>query len=127
MLQLLLPQGIHRLSGPRYRHYAKSHEIDSPNAAIFVEQNGEYRIDVSSNGDTTRLVTWSGHAQVAAAGRTFPVDSGQMVYIRGDSTTGYQVTPAGPMDAFDLWARDRNTREEDTGPMEEEQTDANSP
>jgi hypothetical protein len=126
VLQLLLPQGSidYRV---RDIDTAKSHEIDAPNAAIFVEQNGEYRIDVSSNGDTTRLVTWSGHAQVAAAGRTFPVDSGQMVYIRGDSTTGYQITPAGPMDAFDLWARDRNTREEDTGPMEEEPTDANSP
>jgi hypothetical protein len=126
VLQLLLPQGSidYRV---RDIDTAKTHEIDAPNAAIFVEQNGEYRIDVSSNGDTTRLVTWSGHAQVAAAGRTFPVDSGQMVYIRGDSTTGYQITPAGPMDAFDLWARDRNTREEDTGPMEEEPTDANSP
>ena len=126
VLQLLLPQGSidYRL---REVDTAKTYEVDAPNAAIFLEENGEYRIDVSSNGDTTRLVTWSGHAQVAAAGRTFPVDSGQMVYVRGDSTTGYQIQPAGPMDAFDLWARERNSREEDSGPMEEEQTDANSP
>jgi hypothetical protein len=126
VLQLLLPQGSidYRL---RDIDTAKSYEVDAPNAAIFLEENGEYRIDVSSNGDTTRLVTWSGHAQVAAAGRTFPVDSGQMVYVRGDSTTGYQIMPVGPMDAFDIWARDRNAREEDTGPLEEEQTDANSP
>ena len=125
-MQFLLPQGSvdYRL---REIDTSKSYEVDAPNAAIFLEQNGEYRIDVSTNGDTTRLVTWTGHAQVAAAGRTFPVDSGQMVYVRGDSTTGYQITSAGPMDAFDLWARDRNAREEDTGPMEEEQTDANSP
>lgn len=125
-MQLLLPQGSidYRL---REIDTTKSYEVDAPNAAIFLEQNGEYRIDVSTNGDTTRLVTWSGHAQVAAAGRTFPVDSGQMVYVRGDSTTGYQIMSAGPMDAFDLWARDRNAREEDTGPMEEEETNANSP
>ena len=125
-MQLLLPQGSidYRL---REIDTARSYEVDAPNAAIFLEQNGEYRIDVSTNGDTTRLVTWSGHAQVAAAGRTFPVDSGQMVYVRGDSTTGYQIMPAGPLDAFDLWARDRNMREENTGTMEEEQTDANSP
>ena len=125
-MQLLLPQGSidYRL---REIDTARSYEVDAPNAAIFLEQNGEYRIDVSTNGDTTRLVTWSGHAQVAAAGRTFPVDSGQMVYVRGDSTTGYQIMRAGPLDAFDLWARDRNMREEDTGTMEEEQTDANSP
>jgi hypothetical protein len=125
-MQLLVPQGSvdYRL---REMDTSKSYEVDAPNAAIFLEENGEYRIDVSTNGDTTRLVTWSGHAQVAAAGRTFPVDSGQMVYVRGDSTTVYQIMPAGPMDAFDLWARDRNTREEDTGPMEGEQTDANSP
>jgi hypothetical protein len=126
VLQLLLPQGSidYRL---RELDTAKTYEVDAPNAAIFLEENGEYRIDVSSNGDTTRLVTWSGHAQVAAAGRTFPVDSGQMVYVRGDSTTGYQIMSAGPMDAFDEWARDRNAREEDSGPMEEEHTDANSP
>ena len=125
-MQLLLPQGSidYRI---REIDTTKSYEVDAPNAAIFLEQNGEYRIDVSTNGDTTRLVTWSGHAQVAAAGRTFPVDSGQMVYVRGDSTTGYQIMSAGPMDAFDLWSRDRNAREEDTGPMDEEHTDANAP
>ncbi len=125
-MQFLLPQGSidYRL---RDVDTTKSYEVDAPNAAIFLEENGEYRIDVSSNGDTTRLVTWSGHAQVAAAGRTFPVDSGQMVYVRGDSTTVYQIMPAGPMDAFDRWARDRNMREDDTGPMSEEQTNANSP
>jgi len=124
-MQFLLPQGSidYRL---REVDTTKSYEVDAPNAAIFLEENGEYRIDVSSNGDTTRLVTWSGHAQVAAAGRTFPVDSGQMVYVRGDSTAAYQIKSAGPMDAFDRWARDRNMREEDTGPMEEH-TDANSP
>jgi hypothetical protein len=125
-MQLLLPQGSidYRL---REIDTTKSYEVDAPNAAIFLEQNGEYRIDVSTNGDTTRLVTWSGHAQIAAAGRTFPVDSGQMVYVRGDSTAGYHIMSAGPMDAFDLWARDRNMREEDASPTEEEQTDANSP
>jgi hypothetical protein len=125
-MQFLLPQGSidYRL---REIDTTKSYEVDAPNAAIFLEENGEYRIDVSTNGDTTRLVTWSGHAQVTAAGRTFPVDSGQMVYVRGDSTTGNQIVSAGPMDAFDLWSRDRNAREEDTGPMEDEKTDANSP
>lgn len=126
LLQMLLSQGSIDVR-IRNADTAKSYEVDAPNAAIFLEQNGEYRIDVSPNGDTTRLTTWSGHAQVAAAGRTFPVDSGQMVWVRGDSTTAYEVLDAGPMDAFDRWARDRNAREEDTGPMEEEQTDAYSP
>jgi len=123
-MQFLLRQGSidYRL---REIDTTKSYEVDAPNAAIFLEQGGEYRIDVSTNGDTTRLVAWSGHAQVAAAGRTFPVDSGQMVYVRGDSTTAYKIVSAGPMDAFDLWSRDRNAREEDTGPAEE-QTDASS-
>jgi hypothetical protein len=127
LLQMLLPQGSIDVR-VRNADTAKQYEVDAPNAAIFLEQNGEYRIDVSTNGDTTRLTTWSGHAQVAAAGRTFPVDSGQMVWVRGDSTTTYELVPAGPMDAFDRWARDRNAREEeDSSPMEEEQTDANSP
>jgi hypothetical protein len=124
LLQLLLPQGSIDVR-LRDLDTAKSYEVDAPNAAIFLEQNGEYRIDVSTNGDTTRLVTWAGHAQVAAAGRTFPVDSGQMVYVRGDSATSYELVAAGPMDAFDRWARDRNAREEDM--PEEEQTDASSP
>jgi hypothetical protein len=126
LLQLLVPQGSIdvRLRDP---DTAKAFEVDAPNAAIFLEQNGEYRIDVSVNGDTMRLVAWSGHAQVAAAGRTFPVDSGQMVWVRGDSATTYEVLDAGPMDAFDRWARDRNAREDDDAGPEEEQTDANAP
>jgi hypothetical protein len=126
LLQLLLPQGSIDIR-LRNADTAKSYEVDAPNAAIFLEQNGEYRIDVSTNGDTTRLTTWSGHAQVAAAGQTFPVDSGQMVSVRGDSTTSYQLSAAGAMDAFDRWARERNAREEDLTPEEEEQTDASSP
>jgi hypothetical protein len=126
LLQLLVAQGSIDVRA-RDLDSAQSIEVDAPNAAMFLEQDGEYRIDVSTNGDTTRLVTWAGHAQVAAAGRTFPVDSGQMVYVRGDSATTYQISAAGPMDAFDIWARDRNAREEDRGPIEEGQTDASSP
>ncbi len=91
---------------------SRTYEVDVPNAAIFLEEPGEYRVDVSADGDTTRVTAWAGHAQVATAGSTFPVDFRQTATIVGDSTTTFEILPAGQLDDFDRWSRERNEMEQ---------------
>jgi len=111
MFQVRVPQGSIDL---RIKQIGikQDYEVDAPNAAIALDQEGEYRIDVSADGDTTRVTTWSGQAQVTAAGSTFPVEAGHTAVVRGDSAPTYDLAEAGASDAFDRWARARNERED---------------
>jgi uncharacterized protein DUF6600 len=90
-------------------------EIDTPNAAIALVAVGNYRVEVSPEGDTTSITVWSGRAEVTAAGASFPVEAGQVSTIRGDSSPTYDLTDAGAPDDFDRWSLARDERAERAG------------
>ena len=109
LIQLRVPQGtanVHLKSV----HIGDVYEADAPNAAITLTESGEYRFDVSANGDTTRVTVWSGHAEVTAAGSTFEVNARQLATVVGDSAPVYDLADAGEPDAFDRWALSRDDR-----------------
>jgi hypothetical protein len=111
MLQLRVPQGMVNL---RIRSFKDGgdYEIDAPNAAVSATQAGDYRVDVSADGDTTRVTVHTGQLQVTSAGRTFQVDAQQMATVRGDSSTTYDIGPAPGPDAFDDWTLSRDARDD---------------
>jgi hypothetical protein len=111
MVQVRLPQGTIdvRIKGA---DPSVTYEVDAPNAAVVLAEDGEYRVDVSPDGDTTRVTAWSGHAEVTSSGSTFAVEAQQTATIRGDSAPTYDVEAAGAPDQFDQWARARNERED---------------
>ncbi|HXB24845.1 MAG TPA: DUF6600 domain-containing protein [Gemmatimonadaceae bacterium] len=113
MLQLRVPQGSIDVR-VKAMDIKKDYEIDAPNSAIILDQDGEYRIDVSTSGDTTRVTAWSGHAQITANGQNTQVEAGQTALVRGDSTATVNVASAGASDDFDQWARGRDEREDHT-------------
>jgi len=109
LLQLRVPQGT---SNVRLKnlHVADVYELDAPNAALTLVQAGEYRLDVSSDGDTTRVTVWSGRATVTASGSTFDVNARQVATVVGDSAPVYDLVDAGAGDDFDRWALSRDQR-----------------
>jgi hypothetical protein len=111
MLQLRVPQGSVDLR-IKNMDMRKDYEIDAPNAAVVLDQDGEYRVDVSASGDTTRVTTRSGHAQVTAGGSSFPVEAGQTASILGDSTPTYDLASAGAPDGFDRFNTERDSKED---------------
>jgi hypothetical protein len=112
MLQVRVPQGSIDLR-LKDIDVKKDYEIDAPNAAIILDQNGEYRVDVSADGDTTHVTAWSGQAQVTAAGSSFPVEAGQSAWVRGEGgSPTYDLASAGAPDDFDQWSRDRDAKED---------------
>jgi hypothetical protein len=108
-MQFRLPQGsafVHLGSFNSNQNY----ELDAPNAAITFEAAGEYRVDVSADGQTATVTAWSGQAAVTAGGQSFNVQARQSATITGDSTATYNIADAGSPDTFDSWSEARDQR-----------------
>ena len=114
-LQIRLPQGAAAL---RLKAFGLGgiYEIDAPNAAVALGQAGEYRIDVTPDGQTTTVTVWNGQARVTAAGSTFEVDAHKVATVQGDSAPTCNVVDAGSPNAFDQWCLSRDEREDRAGP-----------
>ncbi len=82
--------------------------ILAPNAAVTLEQRGEYRVDVHSDAVSV-LTARGGTASIATAGGPVRVAAGQRVRIEGRDAIARLETPR-PADAFDDWVLERELR-----------------
>jgi hypothetical protein len=114
-IQFRIPQGTATL---RVKSFGAGgiYEIDAPNAAITLGESGDYRVDVSPDGQTTNVTVWNGQARVTAAGSTFEIDPNKTATVTGDSAPTYDIADARAPDAFDEWCRSRDAREDKPGP-----------
>jgi hypothetical protein len=87
-------------------------KVQTPNAAITLEQRGEYRVDVHSD-EVSVLTARGGTASIATAGGPVRVAAGQRVRIEGRDAIARLETPR-PADAFDDWVLERELRLADT-------------
>ena len=91
------------------------YEVDTPNAAFTVKQAGAFRIDVSENGDGTRVTVIRGGGEVLAAGQTYAIHPGDRAeFVGTDGSVQYTVHGAPPPDGLDRWANDRDLREDNS-------------
>jgi hypothetical protein len=91
------------------------YEVDTPNLAFTVKQAGAFRIDVSEDGDATRVTVIRGDAEVTASGKTYPVHPGESAEFDGaDNQVQYNVVAAPDPDALDRWAAERDLKEENS-------------
>jgi DNA segregation ATPase FtsK/SpoIIIE-like protein len=109
--QLRLAQGTLKLR-VRTLFEGQRLEIDTPNLAFVVSQAGDYRLDVDPAGNTTRVVAQSGGGVIYGDGAaSVNLADGQQANF-----SGTQLVPAGPgaarQDDFDVWAADRDRRED---------------
>ncbi len=84
-------------------------EVDTPNAAITFEREGDYRIDVREGGDT-RLQVRRGRAIVASGGGQVPLGAGDAILIEGQEPPRYDMMAVAPPDGWDRWVADRGAR-----------------
>jgi hypothetical protein len=88
----------------------EAYEIDSPNLAFSIVQPGDYRFDVSPNGDSTIVSVYAGQGSVTGGDRTYDVTPGQRAIFEGVDRLNYRVEPIAN-DAFETWSRAREMRE----------------
>jgi hypothetical protein len=92
------------------------YEVDTPNVAFMVKQAGAYRIDVSENGDGTRITAIRGEGEATAGGKAYTVHPGERAEFVGTDNGSVQYTAHGapPPDALDTWANERDLREDNS-------------
>jgi hypothetical protein len=89
-----------------------SYEIDTPNLAFNVLQPGEYRIDVSADGNQTVTTVFHGRGRVTGGGFSYNVVAGQSATFTGSDHLDYDLGQVPDQDDFDQWAFQRDDRED---------------
>ena len=110
--QIRLAQGSLIL---RVRHLDDddSYEIDTPNTAFTLLQPGEYRVDVSQDGNQTVTTVWHGRGRVTGGGYTYTVVADQSATFTGNEQhLDYDLGQLPERDRFDDWAFARDERED---------------
>lgn len=90
------------------------YEVDTPNMAFTVREAGAFRIDVSEDGESTRVTAIRGSGEVSAGGQTYPIRAGERGEFNGTQDVRYSVSPAPGPDGFDRWAQSRDEKEENS-------------
>jgi hypothetical protein len=90
-----------------------TYEIDAPNVAFTLLQPGEYRVDVSQDGNRTEVTTWHGRGHVTGGGLSYNVLAGQSASFTGNQDhLDYDLSQVPDRDGFDDWAFARDDRED---------------
>jgi hypothetical protein len=87
-------------------------EIDTPNLAFTALRNGDYRLDVNSEGDETLATIRHGRGEVVGGGDSYDVLAGQRARFFGEEPLTYDIEQAGQEDDFDNWAAARDEHED---------------
>jgi hypothetical protein len=111
-VQLRLAQGSMIL---RVQHVDDddTYEVDTPNIAFTILQPGEYRFDVSADGNQTVTTVWHGRGRVTGGGFSHTVLANQSATFTGSSDhLDFDLAQIPNRDDFDSWAFDRDNRED---------------
>ena len=105
--QLQLTQGTLNI---RLRHLGanQAFEVDTPNLALTLRNNGDYRVAVDSDLDTTDVVVRKGQAQARALDTSQVIDSRQAYRFRGIDLSDFEFLDLPRPDEFDHWASERD-------------------
>ncbi len=86
-------------------------EVDTPNAAVTLLRDGEYRFRVDPNGTMTFVVVRQGQAEITGGGQAFTLNPGNSAMLTGTDQLAYDVEVAPAPDDFDNWCVQRDAHE----------------
>jgi hypothetical protein len=87
-------------------------EIDTPNLAFQIQRTGEYRIDVSADGNETDATVWHGRAEATGGGASYLVVAGQRASFTGTDQLDHEIAQIPDADDFDNFSSQRDERED---------------
>lgn len=108
--QFSLSQGFLNVN-LRHLEADETFEVDTPNGAISLLRPGDYRIDVTPDGNSSIVTVRAGEAEVTGGGQAFPVHSSQQGRFSGTDQITSGVQGAPPPDEWDEWCMNRDRRE----------------
>jgi hypothetical protein len=109
--QIRLAQGSLIL---RVRHVDDddTYEVDTPNLAFTLLQPGDYRIDVSPDGNQTITTVWHGRGRVTGGGFSHTVLARQSATFTGTDQLEFDLGQIPEEDDLDRWSFERDDRED---------------
>ena len=98
----------------RVRHFnsGETFEVDAPNLAFNVNQEGEFRLDANENGDQTVASVFHGAAEITGGGNSYSLTEGQQGTFSGTDQLNYDVAGIQAPDSFAQWSFARDQRED---------------
>src|ERR1700689_2948958 len=66
-------------------------EIDTPNVAFQIQRTGEYRVDVSADGNETDATVWHGRGEATGGGNSYDVVAGQRARFTGSDQLDHEI------------------------------------
>lgn len=87
-------------------------EVETPGGAVALVQPGGYRLDVDDRDARAYLAVWSGRAEVSGPSGTSRVRDDESAELIAGSEPAIETSTAGNTDSLDLWAEDRDRRED---------------
>jgi len=87
-------------------------EIDTPNLAFQIQRSGEYRIDVSPDGNETDATVWHGRGEATGGGASYVVVAGQKARFTGSDQLDHEIDQIPNRDDFDNFVFQRDERED---------------
>ncbi len=91
-----------------------SYEIDAPNMAFTIQQPGEYRLDVNSEGTLTDVTVFRGRGEATGGGSSYALVAGQEARFSGTDELNYDLGQLPPSDDLDGWAFERDRMDDDS-------------
>lgn len=83
-------------------------EVDTPNSALVLKEDGLYRVEVRSDDDS-EVVVRNGAADVATADASFRVREGQRLLLDTGSQGRIEIAADDSRDEWDVWSNDRDS------------------
>ena len=87
-------------------------EIETPAGEVALVQPGGYRLDVGDRDEHAHLAVWSGRAEVSGRSGVTVVRTDEGVDLNAGDSPAIELASAGATDNLDLWAEDRDRRED---------------
>jgi hypothetical protein len=89
-------------------------EIDTPHVAFSLLRAGDYRVEVSGQGNSTLVSVRGGEGELTAGGDARTVHALETLRISGDVPPGIDKDTTPPDDPFDQWCSEREHRTENS-------------
>lgn len=83
-------------------------EVDTPNSALVLKEDGLYRIEVRSDEDSEVIVR-NGAAEVSTSDASFRVREGQRLLLDTGSQGRIEIAADNSRDEWDQWSNDRDS------------------
>jgi uncharacterized protein DUF6600 len=109
IVQFGLEQGVLRVTVHEFLS-GDTVEVDTPNGALTLLQEGVYRIKVDASGNFSTVSVESGKLEITGEGVSQTLKSGEAAKLTGQNPITIESVPLPPPDKFEKWCEERDLR-----------------